>query len=422
MAVLSPLPCHLWRHWSVFNLSSASQRFDVDAAFGQGVDIESQPWYPRVAVNSVTDAIMTPPTGFTAHLLHVRWDSLPMLLPEGDLSSSEWWGALSYTWGKWIEGKPISVSPSSKGWIVEFENHEAHVLPLDEDGHGRRLSSLNCNELHTAIGGLQFEGRDVILVFDKLESNPLSMDDENLRLAGQTLGRFHAICGRHLATPNDERNWNHRLDQLEPRTRSATKWRAPHSADTQGTITHRNFGLEHCHLINEKIIIKGCIGGVYNALIPETSPSPAIRDVASAVIDLTADQKRVFCEGWVSTAPAHWYSHKALDGHRGGLLIWEYEQHLEQRLFHQAWGHEEPPHVTHFLSEVSTVQNSMYRVRTIAAGALVCTFVPLAVILYWIFYPDSPIPSGSAIAGIGTMGICGWVLNKLYRHLAPRPW
>jgi len=394
----------------------------VDATFGQGVDIESMPWYPRVAANSVTDAIMTPPTGFTAHVLHVRWDSLPMLLPDGDFKSEPWWATLSPTWGKWVEGPPQSVEENRNGWMVEFENHEAQILPLDEDGHGRRLSSLKCPELHTAIGGIQFEGRDVILIFNKIESKPLPMDEQHLALAGETLGRFHASCGRHLATPNDERAWNKRLDVLEPRTRSATKWRAPHSADTQGTITHRNFSLEHCHLVDGKVIIKGCMGGIHNALIPETSSSPALRDVAAAVIDLEPELKRAFCFSWTKSAPSHWYSHKALDSHRGGLIIWEYEQHLEQRLFHQAWGEKEPPHVTQFLSAVSSIQNRMYRVRTIAAGSLVCTFVPLAVILYWIFYPDSPIPSGNAIAGVGVMGICGWALNKIYRRMAPMPW
>ena len=394
----------------------------MDATFGQGVDIESMPWYPRVAANSVTDAIMIPPTGFTSHVLHVRWDSLPMLLPDGDLTSEAWWNALSPTWGKWIEGPPQSVEENRNGWMVEFENHEAQILPLDEDGHGRRLSTLKCPELHTAIGGIQFEGRDVILIFNKIESTSLPMDEQHLRLAGEALGRFHAICGRNLATPNDERAWNKRLDVLEPRTRSATKWRAPHSADTQGTITHRNFSLKHCHLVDGNVIIKGCMGGVENALVPETSPSPALRDIAAAVIDLEPELKRVFCFSWTKSAPSHWYSHKALDSHRGGLIIWEYEQHLEQRLFHQAWGEKESPHVTQFLSTVSSVQNRMYRVRTIAAGSLVCTFVPLAVILYWIFYPDSPIPSGNAIAGIGVMGICGWALNKIYRHMAPMPW
>ena len=394
----------------------------MDATFGQYVDIESEPWYPRVAVNSVTDAILTLPAGFSSHVLHVRWDSLPVGLPDGDMGSSEWWDLLSPTWGKWVEGKPISVISNKVGWLVEFTNHEAQILPLDEDGHGRRLAALDCDELHTAIGGLQVDGRDMILIFKKLAMDALPKDDQNLRLAGEALGRFHATCGRTLATPNDERAWNKRLDTLEPRTRSATKWRAPHSSDTQGTITHRNFGLDHCHLVEGKVIISGCVGGIYNALVPETSPSPALRDVAAAVLNLSPDEKRAFCEGWVSTAPSHWSSHKALDSHRGGLIIWEYEQYLEQRLFHQAWGQKEPPHVTQFLATVSSVQNGMYRVRTIAAGALICTFVPLTAILYWIFYPGSEIPSDFALGSVGLMGISGWILNKIYRYSAPKPW
>ena len=394
----------------------------MDATVGDVVDLDSEPWYPQKAVSSVTDAIMAPPSGFTAHHLHVRWDSLPMLLPDGDLNSNEWWDSVSSTWGKWVEGAPLSVNANSVGWLVEFEKHEAQILPLDEDGHGKRLAKLECDVLHTAIGGLQVDGRDVILVFNKLKTEPLPLDLKHLGLAGQALGKFHVTCGRNLATPNDERAWNKRLDTLEPRTRSATKWRAPHSADTQGTITHRNFGLEHCQLIDGKVIIAGCVGGVYNALVPEASPSPALRDVAAAVINLESNEKRAFCEGWISTAPSHWYSHKALDGHRGGLTIWEYEQHLEQRLFHQAWGKKEPAYVTQFLASVSSLQNGMYRHRTIAAGALICTFVPLSVILYWIFYPDSEIPSNFAIASMGVVGICGWILNKFYRHLAPKPW
>ena len=121
------------------------------------------------------------------------------------------------------------------------------------------------------------------------------MDAEHLKMAGESLGRFHTLCGRNIATPNDERAWNQRLDILEPRTRSATKWRAPHSADTQGTITHRNFRLNQCYVHEGKILLGGCMGGILNALNPESSPSPALRDVASAVIGLSAEHKRNFC-------------------------------------------------------------------------------------------------------------------------------
>ena len=113
---------------------------------------------------------------------------------------------------------------------------------------------------------------------------------------------------------------------------------------------------------------------------------------------------------------------RGLPSHRGGVMIWEYEQILQHRLFNQAWGRSEPEYVTRWLAGVSGIQNGMYRVRSIAAGALVCTFLPLAVILYWIFYPGSPIPSSFELGGIATIGGIGWLLNKVYRHLAPNPW
>ena len=394
----------------------------MDGAFGSLVEIESEPWFPSAAAKSVTDSSDPSPSGFTSHVLHVRWDSLPLLLPDGDLSSSEWWDAQSATWGEWVSGSPQSVQSNSVGWLVEFETHQAQVLPIDEDGHGRRLAKLDCSELYTAIGGIQHAGRDVILIFKKLNLDPLPLDAKYLQMAGESLGRFHTDCGRQLATPNDQRAWNQRLEVLEPRTRSATKWRAPHSTDTQGTITHRNFSLEQCHLHEGKVLIGNCMGGAQSALIPHTAPSPAIRDVASAVSTLSAQQKRIFCEAWASTAPAHWSSSKALDGHKGGLLIWEYEQQLQRRLFHQSWGQNEPQHVTEFLTEVSTIQNGMYRARTIAAGAMICISVPVVAALYWLLYPGAPSPESVEMGGVAIIGGIGWILRKLYRSVAPIPW
>ncbi len=345
-----------------------------------------------------------------------------MLLPDGDLESVDWWNAHSATWGKWVSGKPTSVQSNSIGWLVEFEEYEAQILPIDEDGHGQRLAKLGCKELHAAIGGIQHSGRDVILIFDKLQLEPLPLDDVHLKMAGESLGRFHAICGQNLATPNDQKAWNERLEVLEPRTRSATKWRAPHSADTQGTITHRNFNLKHCFLQEGRVLIGGCLGGLQNAMIRHTSPSPAIRDVASAVTSLSSEQKRIFCEAWSSMAPPHWSSSKALDGHKGGLLIWEYEQQLQQRMLHQAWGENEPQYVTEFLTDVSTIQNGMYRARTIAAGGMICMVTPLITALYWLLYPDVPSPSMIEIASVTILGGIGWLLRRLYRSLAPKPW
>ncbi|MED6297352.1 MAG: hypothetical protein VX828_03535 [Candidatus Thermoplasmatota archaeon] len=386
------------------------------------MEIESEAWFPSAAVKSVTDSSDPAPLGFSSHVLHVRWDSLPMLLPDGDLKSIEWWNAQSATWGEWLSGKPQSVQSNSSGWTVEFDHHVAQVLPIDEDGHGRRLAQLNSKELHAAIGGVQHEGRDVILVFEKINFEPLPLDAKHLQMAGESLGRFHIVCGGNIATPNDERSWNQRLEILEPRTRSATKWRAPHSADTQGTITHRNFSLEQCFIHDGNILIGRCWGGIQDALFPQTSLLPAIRDVASAVTVLSTELKRTFCDAWSSTAPAHWSSNKALDGHKGGLLIWEYEQHLLLRMLHQSWGENEPQSVTEFLTEVSTIQNGMYRSRTIAAGAMICLSIPAVAVLYWLFYPDASSPTTVEMAGVAITGVIGGFLRRLYRSLAPTPW
>ena len=394
----------------------------MDGAFGPVVEIESETWFPSAAVKSVTDSSDPAPLGFSSHVLHVRWDSLPMLLPDDDLQSVEWWNAQSATWGEWLSGKPQSVQSNSSGWTVEFDHHVAQVLPIDEDGHGRRLAQLNSKELHAAIGGVQHEGRDVILVFEKINFEPLPLDAKHLQMAGESLGRFHIACGGNIATPNDERAWNQRLEILEPRTRSATKWRAPHSADTQGTITHRNFSLEQCFIHEGNILIGRCWGGIQNALLPQTSLLPAIRDVASAVTVLSTELKRMFCDAWSSTAPAHWSSSKALDGHKGGLLIWEYEQHLLLRMLHQSWGENEPQSVTEFLTEVSTIQNGMYRARTIAAGAMICLSIPAVAVLYWLFYPDASSPATVDMAGVAITGVIGGVMRRLYRSLAPKPW
>ena len=108
------------------------------------------------------------------------------------------------------------------------------------------------------------------------------MNANSIREAGAALGRFHAKSAPALLTPNDERSWNNRNAMLERRTRSATVWRGPHSADTQGTITHRNFSHSVCKIVDESIRIGGCFGGVRDALLPENSPFPAIRDVGAA--------------------------------------------------------------------------------------------------------------------------------------------
>ena len=388
------------------------------------MDLEEMRWFPKVAASSVTEGEAAP-TGFAAKVLHVRWDSIPMLIPEGDLTSEDWWSHQSSTWGEWPELSPLEMKVTPAGWEVDFDAHFAIILPLDGDGHGRRLAELGCDVLHTAIGGMQHEGRDVILIFEKEEGKAIPMNANSIREAGAALGRFHAKSATVLSTPNDERSWNNRNAMLERRTRSATVWRGPHSGDTQGTITHRNFSHSVCKIVDGAIRIGGCFGGVHEALVPENSPFPAIRDVGAAYASMLGKDpefRKSFYEGWISTAPAHWYSSKAVDTHRGGVMIWEYEQILQHRLFNQAWGRSEPGYITRWLAGVSGLQNGMYQARILAVAGLICfAIIPVAA-FYWAFYPESPTPSISDIGAMGALGACGYLLRRMYRASAPDPW
>ncbi len=388
------------------------------------MDLEEMPWFPQVATSSVTEG-ESAPNGFTAKVLHVRWDSIPMLIPDGNLDSEEWWSNQSGNWGEWPTLTPLNVEVTSAGWNIDFGTHFALILPLDADGHGRRLAELECEVLHTAIGGIQYEGRDVILIFEKEDGEEISMDTDTLEKIGVALGKFHAKAGSILSTPNDERSWNDRNAMLERRTRSATVWRGPHSADTEGTITHRNFSISDCRLVNGEIRIGRCYGGIHEALLPETSPFPAIRDIGAAYTSLhgqNSNLRQALFEGWTRTAPSHWHSSKAVDTNRGGTMIWEYEQMLQHRLFNQAWGRSEPEYVTRWLATVSSTQNGMYQARILAVAGLICFAIIPTAAFYWIFYPGSPAPSISDIGAIGALGVCGFVLRKMYRASAPNPW
>jgi len=426
--------------------------------------LSDEMWFPKVAVTKVTDSNANSntesPTGFLAKTMHVRWDSLPLYLPDGDLADPEWWANVRQNegcWGKWPELADIpSVFPSPVGWSVEFADWLVDVLPLDEKGHGRRLGELGCEVLDGAVAGLQWQGCDLILIRPGLGKsgggqagtnafellvNAIEAGEKDAAIGvckavGQALGMFHSSASEAKATPPDERRWNARTQVLEKRTRSATVWRAAHSDDTQGTITHGNFGFRVVWFQDDEAYIEACVGGVYHALAPSNAYFPAVRDVAAGYASLTSicakasspdssvtltDLRRAFFDGWCSTAPKRWHSAQALDTNRGGVTYWEYEQMIEHRFYHQAFGSDEPAFVTRFLSGISGMQNRMYQARTLAVGGLICFAIPPAAAFYWLFYPGSPSPTLSDIGAMGVLVLCGFALRRLYTASGASP-
>jgi hypothetical protein len=156
-----------------------------------------------------------------------------------------------------------------------------------------------------------------------------------------------------------------------------------------------------------------------------------IRDLASAYRSLavlcdelgvsSGDEltlrKAVF-DGWNSTAPESATSSRALDGHKGGVAIWEYEQVLEEAAISQAWDRPVEQRTKWWLGHVSRIQAEMYRSKSLSAVSLMAgvaaLFVPL--MEQWMASLSDRLLLAAALAG-AAIG-----LRWLYRRRAPPPY
>jgi hypothetical protein len=436
--------------------------------------LAAEPWFPAGAARSLVPAEASL-TAFNAFTLHIEWDSLSLALPLHDPFEVDWWNDLLATsvvrtgdvnagltssqkdepsvwWGSLPIGDLSAVSSfsSHSGMGFRLTDSEGEVtlcqlLPLDAAGHGRRMAELELQGVLTACGGLQWEGRDLLLFWDAeveqdeilselVEKLLIAGDAEGalglVTQAGRALGRLHTQQLALRSLPNDERRWNERLKWLETTTRSETLWRVPHSKDTRATLTHQNFGLEVVHLRAGEALLACHSGGVYNALAPADCDFPVHRDLAAGYRSIAslcarvgaggieADLRLALFEGWKETVPAQTTSSQALDSHRGGVLIWEYEQALEQRLLHQAFAKDEPREVTDWLERVSGIQSSMFRARTLSALSLVCWAIALWGLVAWV---RGGFEVGLTILPFILAAIFAELLRRMYRALAPAP-
>ncbi len=384
-----------------------------------------------------------------------------MLWPIGNPDSIDWWKGMLPVGGggeRWGDAPEISGATiervdawDGRCWRIRERGGRtlrAHFLPLDSCGHGRRLAELSSEVLEAAVGGLQWKGRDVLLIFRQqqgvtasdhltaaIDEGDYAAAEQICRVSGETLGRFHSDSLARLALPNDERRWNERLKRLEEHIVTNTLWRAPHSRDTHGTITHRNFGLDGVLLHDdEEPTIANCVDGVVNAILPSYQEVPAVRDLAAGYRSISrilsdSDQHEIPADlelrlrgalftGWCATVPPAARSAAALDGHRGGVAIWEYEQVLEEIASALAWQKAVPARLIDWLSFVPHLQTSMYHSRTLSGLALVCGTAAATAL----FLPGAFDTLAERIAAVLGLSVCALLLRWAYRRRAPPPY
>ena len=137
-------------------------------------EINAESWYPKGIATGLKPAEGAP-SGFAKFRLSTRWGSHDLFHPQGAPDSSDWWAEITSNSGGWGEAPDISgmdlleIKGEGRVWRVsnEINEFEIRCLPLDSDGHAKVLAGLDCEQLLSAICGLQYNGIDILVVLPK---------------------------------------------------------------------------------------------------------------------------------------------------------------------------------------------------------------------------------------------------------------
>ena len=438
--------------------------------------LSEEAWFPKAAARALEPAAVKVPEGFEAWRLHTEFDSMLMAWPSGDIESADWWGRVIPVGGggkRW--GSPPELDgasfhrmegmqePTVRITQKEGSNLIAKILPLDGSGHARKLAEIGSDNLRVSVGGIQVSNRDLIVFYEETDcKTAFEVADEAIangdfvaaadicQEAGAALGRFHCDALTYRSEPNDERRWNDRLKQLEDRLKTNTLWRAPHTKWTTLTLTHRNFGLELVDVIDEETCIVTCyFDGVPNAILPKSRGFPVVRDLAAGyrsisrlaeIHDLVYDKwlgdghwrsqkptsvqlqeterylRMRFFSGWRSEVNKVLNTSKSLDGNKGGVPVWEYEQVLEEIAFHRAWGLTTPDRVTWWMEHVNRIQAILGVNQTIGAVGYAGIIASIG-----LFFVDFGLTYDLKVAGIVGSALFGLLMLNRKTMRGPPP-
>jgi len=107
-----------------------------------------------------------------------------------------------------------------------------------------------------------------------------------------------------------------------------------------------------------------------------------------------------------------------MNGYKGGVAIWEYEQVLEESATAQAYGQEVPDRVRWWLDHVSRIQSSLGVAQVISGGSKLCF---IAAILSLLGDQSYPTPTTRLAIGLGLV-LAGLGLQFLHFVRAPPPY
>lgn len=401
-------------------------------------------WFPQGIATSIEPLSQDPDSiRFDVHTRHgtlqlldvpnldssAGWNAFFQKVREDD--EIQFWGVAESLADGGMEVQESHVTPHGVEAILKHSAGSFVALfdPIPKVSWRRRWSQLEEIEgVLRCTGGVQADGRDVVVLRHFIEGErrlaPDDIDHDAIDEMGAALGRFHTAMA-HKAGPRMAEQWNARLARLERISGSGTLWRAPHSGDTRSIWSCARLGFSDwtrteagLHLDMLRI---GC--EPLGELVDQTSRFPALRDVA--LLHSEIDERfssepagrlhAALFESWRGSAPARWTSNAALDGNRGGAMIWRYDVELVRLLEIEAFTALEAPQ-REWLSGVRSIQRRLFNRRTIPALGLSA----LLITAFCAVFLDIPTPAKMALLAAGVLSR---VMSQIvYRRTAPPPY
>ena len=293
-------------------------------------------WWPNGIVQTPYDSSFIGEAVTSFGRLKI-WDFNPTL-------ELEWWQdstSRGKFWGEWPAVKVLEVIQADRYGVLLNLNgtHIARICPFEVGNDISRMVrhepwniALNGQSIVLPSMVWSVDGHDRIIVYPCF--NLLSVEESHsmrYRIV-ESVGQIHASLDQ-FSTPNTERIWNDRLNEIESALKTNTLWRAPHSKFTVG-LPRLNLDIEAVTLVEGKPMLLPQPRTITEHLLCNQERLPGLATLMalerqwSEFETPTEESRKQLLNSWLIQAPPSYSKGKALSTLLGGPWVWRYHATL----------------------------------------------------------------------------------------------
>ena len=397
----------------------------VWGAFRIGMD--ESPWWPSGIVTEDSES-------FSSGRVQTVFGSIDTWNYQECLAE-KWWqkpSAEGTFWGTWPEASEVEIiHQDRKGYLIRINDRQiARITPFNLGNDLSRL--MHYAPWREALEGLSLrlpsmvyhaDNNDRVVVYDcpELAVNADIFDCDKL---ASNLGEIHNAL-QTFATPNTERRWNDRLQDIEAELKVTTLWRAPHSKYTVG-LPRLNLDLALLSREDDELVFIADIRSAVEHLLCDADRLPGLANLMlleqqiSFTRGMNESDRKAMLQAYLSKAPNSYSHKKALSTLMGGPWIWRYHAVLLAMGEARFYGDEELGKIAqNWLNDVSRIQAHLGVLRLWKSG--LWGGITGAVIAFFAWRMETTSPTLAGIAG-GLCLIGALACNIIYWAKDPQPY